>query len=160
MEDGSVVVDLPNLGAQHVFIVTVLCFHCPAYLGGDLLQHHWGWLQASLPPEPSCWLYFCYMQFVHLFNDFLYSDFKAPVLRIRLFRGCFLPQFAQSALISKSSFLLLHSLFFFCLFFVFRDRVSLNSPGCPGTHFVDQAGLELRNPPVSEILFIQRDRFN
>jgi hypothetical protein len=32
---------------------------------------------------------------------------------------------------------------------VFRDRVSLCSPGCPGTHFVDQAGLELRNPPVS-----------
>ena len=23
------------------------------------------------------------------------------------------------------------------------DRVSLNSPGCPGTHYVDQAGLEL-----------------
>jgi hypothetical protein len=38
----------------------------------------------------------------------------------------------------------------FCLFcFVFRDRVSLCSPGCPGTHFVDQAGLELRNPPAS-----------
>jgi hypothetical protein len=36
----------------------------------------------------------------------------------------------------------------FC-FFVFRDRVSLCSPGCPGTHFVDQAGLELRNPPAS-----------
>jgi hypothetical protein len=29
------------------------------------------------------------------------------------------------------------------------DRVSLCSPGCPGTHFVDQAGLELRNPPAS-----------
>jgi hypothetical protein len=32
---------------------------------------------------------------------------------------------------------------------VFRDRVSLYSSGCPGTHFVDQAGLELRNPPAS-----------
>jgi hypothetical protein len=43
--------------------------------------------------------------------------------------------------------------FFVCLFFVFvfvfLDRVSLCSPGCPGTHFVDQAGLELRNPPAS-----------
>jgi hypothetical protein len=29
------------------------------------------------------------------------------------------------------------------LFFIFRDRVSLCSPGCPGTHSVDQAGLEL-----------------
>jgi hypothetical protein len=37
--------------------------------------------------------------------------------------------------------------FFFVLFF--RDRVSLCSPGCPGTHFVDQAGLELRNLPAS-----------
>jgi hypothetical protein len=32
---------------------------------------------------------------------------------------------------------------------VFRDRVSLYSPGCSGTHFVDQAGLELRNLPAS-----------
>jgi hypothetical protein len=32
---------------------------------------------------------------------------------------------------------------------VFRDRISLCSPGCPGTHFVDQAGLELRDPPAS-----------
>jgi hypothetical protein len=39
---------------------------------------------------------------------------------------------------------------FFCLFgLVFRDRVSLYSPGCPGTHLVDQAGLELRNLPAS-----------
>jgi hypothetical protein len=39
--------------------------------------------------------------------------------------------------------------FFFFFFVVFRDRVSLCSPGCPGTHFVDQAGLKLRNPPAS-----------
>jgi hypothetical protein len=37
----------------------------------------------------------------------------------------------------------------FCFVFVFRDRVSLCSPGCPGTYCVDQAGLELRNPPAS-----------
>jgi hypothetical protein len=35
------------------------------------------------------------------------------------------------------------------VFLVFRDRVSLCSPGCPRTHSVDQAGLELRNPPAS-----------
>jgi hypothetical protein len=41
-------------------------------------------------------------------------------------------------------------LFCFVLFcFVFRERVSLYSPGCFGTHFVHQAGLELRNPPAS-----------
>jgi hypothetical protein len=39
--------------------------------------------------------------------------------------------------------------FFLFFFFVFRDRVSLYIPGCPGTHCVDQAGLELRNPPAS-----------
>jgi hypothetical protein len=40
--------------------------------------------------------------------------------------------------------------FLFCfVFLVFRDRVSLYSPGCPGTHFVEQAGLELRNLPAS-----------
>jgi hypothetical protein len=41
--------------------------------------------------------------------------------------------------------------FFFVYLFVFffRDRVSLYIPGCPGTHFVDQAGLELRNPLAS-----------
>jgi hypothetical protein len=38
---------------------------------------------------------------------------------------------------------------FFFLGGGFRDRVSLYSLGCPGTYFVDQAGLKLRNPPVS-----------
>jgi hypothetical protein len=36
----------------------------------------------------------------------------------------------------------------FCFVLFFQDRVSLYSPGCPGTHFVDQAVLELRNPPA------------
>jgi hypothetical protein len=45
--------------------------------------------------------------------------------------------------------IIVHFFCFVCLFFVFRDRVSLYSPGCPGTHSVDQAGLELRNPPAS-----------
>jgi hypothetical protein len=47
--------------------------------------------------------------------------------------------------------------FFFVLvfgLFVFRDRVSLCSLGCPGTHSVDQAGLELRNPPASASLVL------
>jgi hypothetical protein len=40
-------------------------------------------------------------------------------------------------------------LLFVCLFVCFRDRVSLYSPGCPETHSVDQAVLELRNQPAS-----------
>jgi hypothetical protein len=40
------------------------------------------------------------------------------------------------------------SFFFFSLWF-FWDRVFLCRPGCPGTHSVDQAGLELRNLPAS-----------
>jgi hypothetical protein len=51
------------------------------------------------------------------------------------------------------------SLWMVCLFvwlvgLVFQDRVSLYIPGCPGTHFVDQAGLELRNPPASVSLVL------
>jgi hypothetical protein len=35
-----------------------------------------------------------------------------------------------------------HFFFVFCFVLFFQDRVSLYSPGCPGTHFVDQAGLD------------------
>jgi hypothetical protein len=45
--------------------------------------------------------------------------------------------------------LLLLLLLLFCFVLVFQDRVSLCSSGCPGTHFVEQAGLELRNLPAS-----------
>ena len=46
-------------------------------------------------------------------------------------------------------FLFFFLFFFFFFFLIFRDRVSLCSSGCPRTHSVDQAGLELRNPPAS-----------
>jgi hypothetical protein len=39
--------------------------------------------------------------------------------------------------------------FVFVCFWFFRDRVSLYSTGCPGTHSVDPASLELRNLPAS-----------
>jgi hypothetical protein len=41
-------------------------------------------------------------------------------------------------------------LLFVCLFVcLFWDKVSLYSSDCPGTHLVDQAGLELGNLPAS-----------
>jgi hypothetical protein len=52
------------------------------------------------------------------------------------------------------TFLFFLSFFFFFFFFFSRDKVSLYSPGCPGTHFVDQAGLKLRNRPASASLVL------
>jgi hypothetical protein len=49
------------------------------------------------------------------------------------------------------SFFFLFLFLFACLFVLvwFFETGFLCSPGCPGTHFVDQAGLELRNQPAS-----------
>jgi hypothetical protein len=41
-------------------------------------------------------------------------------------------------------YLFIFIIFILLLLFFFQDRVSLYSLGCPGTHFVDQAGLERR----------------
>ena len=41
VEDGSVVVDLPNLGTQHVIILTVLCFHCWGIFGRRFTSTPW-----------------------------------------------------------------------------------------------------------------------
>jgi hypothetical protein len=51
--------------------------------------------------------------------------------------------------LSQGFFFVLFLVFVFCFVLFFRDRVFLYSPGCPGTHFVDQAGLEIRNLPAS-----------
>lgn len=39
------------------------------------------------------------------------------------------------------------------IFFFFWDRVSLCTSGCPGTHYVSQAGLELRDLPAPASLY-------
>jgi hypothetical protein len=62
------------------------------------------------------------------------------------------PNFLLFALSYSNVLIFVVYYLFVCLFvclFVFGDRVSLCSPGCPGTHSADQAGLELRNPPAS-----------
>jgi hypothetical protein len=45
-------------------------------------------------------------------------------------------------------FVLFCVLFLFCFCFCFETGFLCIAPGCPGTHFVDQAGLELRNLPA------------
>jgi hypothetical protein len=40
MEDGSVVVGLLNLGAQHIIIITELCFHCRGIFGRRFTATH------------------------------------------------------------------------------------------------------------------------
>jgi hypothetical protein len=49
----------------------------------------------------------------------------------------------------KVVFWLLLLLFGLVFGFWFFETGFFCNPGCPGTHFVDQAGLELRNPPAS-----------
>ena len=38
-EDGSVAVDLPNLGTQHAFILSELCFHCQGIFGLEIYHN-------------------------------------------------------------------------------------------------------------------------
>jgi hypothetical protein len=64
----------------------------------------------------------------------------------------YITNLSLSPLLLKNSDILSNHTNFVCLFvwFVFfQDRVSLSSPGCPGTHSVDQAGLKIRNLPAS-----------
>jgi hypothetical protein len=70
-----------------------------------------------------------------------------------VYQTCYIA-LAQSNLPQTCSMHVLTTQFFTFFFFFFgflrQDRVSLCSPGCPGTHSaVDQAGLELRNLPAS-----------
>jgi hypothetical protein len=49
-EHGSVVLDLPNLGAQHVFILIELCFHCLGIFGLEIYLNN---LTSSEPNSPT-----------------------------------------------------------------------------------------------------------
>jgi hypothetical protein len=39
-ENGNVVVDLPNRGTQHVFILIELRFHCPGLFGFEIYHNN------------------------------------------------------------------------------------------------------------------------
>jgi hypothetical protein len=75
-------------------------------------------------------------------------DFAVGFVVVEFF-WCFFPPFWVLFWFLICLFVCLGFLFLVWFGLVFQDRVSLYSPGCPGTHFVDQAGLKLRNPPAS-----------
>jgi hypothetical protein len=91
---------------------------------------------------------------VGVFRQFINLYISTPWKSLRLY-SVFASKASLSPLLWSNWWLptiiyTLSSFFLFLnLFFGFWDRVSLCSPGCPGTHFVDQAGLELRNLPAS-----------
>jgi hypothetical protein len=62
VEDGSVAVDLPNLGAQHVFTLIVLCFHCQGIFGLEIYCNIF-------------FLFFSFLFFSFLFFSFLFFSF-------------------------------------------------------------------------------------
>ena len=51
VEDGSVVVDLPNLGTQHVFILIELCFHCRGIFGLEIYSNKLQSVKCLLQPK-------------------------------------------------------------------------------------------------------------
>jgi hypothetical protein len=112
-----------------------ISIHSSGLLGvPPVSSHTWSRLPVPLP-----------VPFLPCFSPSSAShDYFIPLLSgFQVFT--FGPSFLFSFLWSVSCILCILYLFLF----VFRDRVSLYSPGCPGAHFVDQAGLELRKPPAS-----------
>jgi hypothetical protein len=49
VEDGSIAVDLPNLGAQYVIKLTVLCFHCLGIFGRRYTATGQWWCMLLIP---------------------------------------------------------------------------------------------------------------
>jgi hypothetical protein len=90
-----------------------------------------GWLRA----------YYCGSGWPQTHTDLLSSAFRMLELKV----CSTISAWGNATLIFFKSFFVVVGFFVF----VFVDRVSLYSPGCPGTHFVDQAGLELRDLPAS-----------
>jgi hypothetical protein len=66
-----------------------------------------------------------------------------------LLLGISFPSVCLSIIGKSQQIKVLGFIFLFFLSFFLSETVSLYSPGCPGTHFVDQVGFELRNPPAS-----------
>jgi hypothetical protein len=126
--------------------------HGSTYLSAQLLRGRTGWF--SMSSRPGWWVpghsegykEIPYLLPSHPVHTHTYTLSKPPASASSELGG---PVSAMAPSPSMILFSYIFCLFVCFLFFVFRDRVSLNSPGCPGTHFVDQAGLGLRNAPAS-----------
>jgi hypothetical protein len=75
----------------------------------------------------------------YVYKDLLVSAYWVCCHPLTLL--CFLVH--QKRMLQKHLYRYIYIFFYVCLvlILVFRDRVSLYSSGCPGTHFVHQAGL-------------------
>jgi hypothetical protein len=108
------------------------CEHPPLYLSVSAkgyIRHFFSKRNNSLPDIT----YFHFVTCLVSFQNFKYSYL------------CFIAYCVSDKIFSF--FFLFCFCLFVCLFVC--NRVFLYSPGCPGIHFVDQAGLELRNTPAS-----------
>ena len=100
----------------------------------------------------GCWMDVSYVGNVESWTVFEWRNIKTVLWRmfdqtVRLHSDWNYMQLEGKLQISR--FFCLFVCLFVCLFLFFWDRVSLYSSGCPGTHSVDQAGLEHRNLPAS-----------
>jgi hypothetical protein len=111
----------------------------PAPLWGNSRQGSWS--HASAPP--------------YLLEGKKYTAFRLTILTEAMRVG-FHDRENNGGRLLLLLFLFLLLLFWFNCFGVLfvRDWVSLYSPGCPETHSVDQAGLELRDLPAFATLVL------
>ena len=132
--------------------------------------HQARWIQEWV--NPSVFLFSSFWMLHILVLERWLSSQEHTLLLQRIWVWCSLPtpSSSQSPVTpdpqSTDSLLLLlwvphshppHTLFIFLFFYFFgfsRQGIALYSPGCPGTHFVNQAGFELRNPPGSASLVL------
>jgi hypothetical protein len=120
------------------FIGHFIYLHCKCYhhsqfvLCNSSSHHHFQGFYEHVPPPNSCLITLA----------FPYTGVSS-LHRTKGHRGIF------KAISYSEYYVFLWDFLFVFWFWVFWDRVSWYSPGHPGTHFVDQAGLELRNLPAS-----------